>query len=77
LGRSADALPPVSDGGEHPVVGHVYMPPAGDPADDRFSLTFHTATGRCLRVRLDADRLEELGKLLLDLAEERRLRGDV
>jgi hypothetical protein len=70
--RSPDELPVPSDGGEHPIVGiHVYMP------DDHFSIGFVTATGRTLRVRLHSDQLAALGKVLLDLAEERRLHGDV
>jgi hypothetical protein len=78
LVRSADQLPPTSDGGEHPVIGiHVYMPPADDPADDRFSIGFQTLAGRCLRVRLPADQLAALGRVLLELAGERRLHGDV
>jgi hypothetical protein len=71
--RRPDQLPPTSDGGEHPVIGiHVYMPPNDDPADDRFSIGFQTATGRTLRVRLPRDQLEALGRVLLDLAAERR-----
>jgi hypothetical protein len=70
--RSPDELPALSDGGEHPVVGiHVYMP------DDHFSVGFVTATGRTLRVRLHSDQLAALGRVLLDLAEERRAHGDV
>jgi hypothetical protein len=76
--RSPAALPPVSDGGEHTIVGiHVYLPPADDPDDDRFAIGFQTATGRCLRVRMPRDQLEALGRVLLDLAQERRLHGDV
>jgi hypothetical protein len=73
LVRSADQLPETSDGVEHTIVGvHVYMPPADDPDDDRFSIGFVTPTGRCLRVRLPGERLAELGKILLDLAKERQ-----
>jgi hypothetical protein len=70
--RSPDELPALSDGGEHPVVGiHVYMP------DDHFSVGFVTVTGRCLRVRMPSDQLVALGKVLLELAAERRAAGDV
>ena len=77
LVRSRDQLPPTSDGGEHPIIGiHVYAP-ADDPDDDRFSIGFQTATGRTLRVRMPGDQLAALGKVLLDLAKERRWHGDV
>ena len=70
--RSPNELPPTSDGGEHPVVGiHVYM------NDDHFSIGFVTGTGRTLRVRMHSDQLAALGRVLLDLAEERRWHGDV
>ena len=70
--RSPDDLPVPSDGGEHPVVGiHVYMP------DDHFSIGFVTGTGRTLRVRMHSDQLAALGRVLLDLAAERRAHGDV
>ena len=73
--RSADALPPTSDGGEHVVTGiHIFM---GDPDDPRFAIGFQTLAGRCLRVRLPADQLEAIGRVLLELAGERRLHGDV
>jgi len=69
--RSRDELPVCSDGGEHAVVGiHVYMP------DDHFSIGFVTGTGRTLRVRMHSDQLAALGRVLLDLAEERRWHGD-
>jgi hypothetical protein len=70
--RSGDHLPPTSDGGEHPIIGiHVYAPD-DDPDDDRFAIGFQTATGRTLRVRMPGEQLVALGKVLLDLAEERR-----
>jgi hypothetical protein len=76
--RSPEQLPPTSDNAEHPVVGiHVYMPPADNPEDDRFSIGFQTVTGRTLRVWLPRDQLEALGRVLLDLAAERRAHGDV
>jgi hypothetical protein len=78
LVRSPDALPPTSDGGEHPVIAvHVHMPPADDPADPRFSIGFETLSGRCLRVRLPPDQLRQLAEVLMQLAEERRFHGDV
>jgi hypothetical protein len=71
--RSPNELPPTSDGGEeHPVVGvTVYL------ATDRFAIGFQMASGKTLRVRLSSDQLAALGRVLLDLAEERRLHGDV
>jgi hypothetical protein len=44
---------------------------------DHFSIGFVTGTGRTLRVRIHSDHLAALGRVLLDLAEERRLHGDV
>jgi hypothetical protein len=71
--RDADRLPEITDGTEHTIIGvHVYMPPADDEADDRFSIGFMCESGRCLRVRLPGERLAELGKLLLELAAERQ-----
>jgi hypothetical protein len=52
-------------------------PLGDDPDDDRFSIGFQTATGRTLRVRIPGDQLAALGRVLLDLAEERRLHGDL
>jgi hypothetical protein len=62
-----------NDGGEeHPVTGvTVYL------ATDRFAIGFRTESGRTLRVRMSSDQLAALGRVLLDLAEERRLHGDV
>ena len=37
----------------------------------------HAGAPRTLRVRMGSDQLEALGRVLLDLAEERRLHGDV
>jgi hypothetical protein len=57
---------------EVPVTGvTVYL------ATDRFAIGFQTASGKTLRVRLSADVLGDLGRVLLDLAEKRRLHGDV
>ncbi len=39
--------------------------------------SFVTGTGRTLRVRLHSDQLRALGEVLLDLADQRRLHGDV
>ena len=63
----------VEDGHEeHVIVGVTVY-----PAEGRFALGFETEGGRTLRLRMPWDRLEALGKALLDLAEERRLAGDV
>jgi hypothetical protein len=65
-------LPDTSDGVEHTIVNvHVWMPPADDVSDDRFAIGFVTESGRCLRVRLPGEHLAALGKLLLELANER------
>jgi hypothetical protein len=74
---SAAALPPTSDNAEHPVIHiDVAMPPADNPDDDRFSLSFQTATGKTLRVRLPADQLRELARVLLELAQEPRMQEE-
>jgi hypothetical protein len=65
------------DGGEHVVIGiEVFTPPADDSDDDRFSIGFQTATGGTLRVRLPGEQLAALGKVLLNLVEERRWQQD-
>jgi hypothetical protein len=56
-------------GEEHNIVGVSVSPPAG--GDDRFSITFQTSDRRSLRVRLPATEMQSLGRVLLDLAEER------
>jgi hypothetical protein len=48
-----------------------------DPAQSRFAIGFQTEGGRTLRLRMPWDRLVDLGKALLDLAQERRFAGDV
>jgi len=58
---------------EHEIVGvHVSLPPNDDDDDPRFAIDFVTVTGRTLRVRLPADQLEAIGRVLLDMAGERR-----
>jgi hypothetical protein len=72
LVRSPDGRLPAHAGEEHGVVGvTVYE------ARSHFALGFRTASGQTLRIRMPADQLAALGKVLLDLAEERRLYGDV
>jgi hypothetical protein len=41
------------------------------------AISFEVECGRTLRLRMPWDRLADLGKALLDLAEERRLAGDL
>ena len=70
--RDPARLRDTTDGAEHTIVNiHVYLPPADNPDDDRFAIGFVTETGRCLRVRLPGEHLAALGKLLLELANER------
>lgn len=70
--HSSAELPETSDGAEHCVVGiHVCLPPADDPDDPRFAIGFETASGRVLRVRLPVDELQALGRMLLELEDER------
>jgi hypothetical protein len=74
--RDPDRLPAPSDGGEHAIVGiHVCDIP-DDPEDPRFVIGFQCSDGRTLRVRLDADRLEEVARVLARMAQERRWRGE-
>jgi hypothetical protein len=42
-----------------------------------FALSFQIEGGRTLQLRCPADQLLSLGKRLIELAEERRLHGDV
>jgi len=72
-GLLLDSQPPVpTEGEEHAVVGiTVYA------ATDHFAIRFRVASGRTLGLRLHSDVLAELGQMLLDLAEERGLHGDV
>ena len=48
-----------------------------DPLDDRFTLTFTTASGRALRVRLPASEMKALGEALVELAKERCWRDEI
>jgi len=64
--------PDTPNGGEHEIVAvTVELPPAADPADDRFGILFQTESGRVLRVRLPVSELAALGRCLLDAAAER------
>jgi hypothetical protein len=64
----------VEDGDEeHRIVGVVVHP----VEDRQFAISFEVECGRTLRLRMPWDRLADLGKALLDLAEERRLAGDL
>jgi hypothetical protein len=48
-----------------------------DPLDDRFAITFTTANGRSLRVRLPASEMKALGEALVELAKERVWRNEI
>jgi hypothetical protein len=70
--RDAEQLPDTYDRAEH-TIEHIQVcgPPASDPEDDRYSLTFQTSTGRCLRIRIAGEHVAALGRALLALAQER------
>ena len=72
LVRSPDGQLPAHDGEEHGIVGVIVY-----ETRSHFAVGFRTASGQTLRIRMPADQLEALGRVLLDLAEERRLHGDV
>ena len=46
-------------------------------AADQFAITLALEGGETLRLHMSADQLARLGKLLIQLAEQRRLHGDV
>jgi hypothetical protein len=58
-------------GEEHNIVSVSCSPPVGD--EDRFSIVFETSDRRSLRLRLPGNQLEALGRVLLDLANERQV----
>jgi hypothetical protein len=62
---------PGGDGEEHAITGVTVY-----PASDYFTIGFESEGGT-LRIRMPADQLARLGKVLIQLAEERRLAGDV
>jgi hypothetical protein len=64
LVRSDDQLPATTDGGEHLITGIHVCDVCDDPCDPRFVIGFQTATGRTLRVRLPAEQLTELARVL-------------
>jgi hypothetical protein len=73
LVKSSDGqLPAVNDCQEHTIT-HVVV----YAATDKNALGFTVETGRTMRVALPPDVLDDLGRILLDLAEQRRLAGDV
>jgi hypothetical protein len=72
-----DQLTATTDGTEHSIIGiHVCDVP-DDPEDPRLVIGFQTSDGRTLRVRLHADRLTELARVLFSMAQERRWRDEV
>jgi hypothetical protein len=76
--RDPAALP-ATDDGEHTIVGVSLCDNTAndDPLDDRFTITFTTASGRALRVRLPASEMKALGEALVELAQERRWRDEI
>jgi hypothetical protein len=76
--RDASNLPQTTDREDHLIVGvHLcdrHNNP--DPLDDRFSITFQTASGRNLRIRLPANEMARLGHGLLDMVHERAWRDE-
>jgi hypothetical protein len=74
--RNPDQLPATTDGGEHSIVGIHCCDVADDPEDPRFVIGFQCSGGRTLRVRLHADRLTELARVLFSMAQERRWRNE-
>jgi hypothetical protein len=64
--RDLDALPPATDG-----VHEIVRIDVSDDSGDRFALTFATADGRNLRVRLPGEQLQALADVLYALAQER------
>jgi hypothetical protein len=65
--HSLDSLPAADE--QHEIV----RIDVSEDGPDRFALTFVTADGRSLRVRLPSDHLLELARVLLALAAERHL----
>jgi hypothetical protein len=72
--RDADRLPPITDREEHEIVQVCLCDSIGglDPLDDRFIISFTTASGRTLRIRLPASELQALGDGLSRMAREYR-----
>jgi hypothetical protein len=76
--RDAADLPEPTDHGEHEIVS-IHCCDASrndDPLDDRFTLSFTTASGRTLRLRLPAVEMQALGRALLGMGRERRWRDE-
>jgi hypothetical protein len=76
--RDPDRLPPVTDPEEHAIVAVHLCDSIGaaDPFDERFVISFTTASGRTLRIRLPASELQALGEGLLRMARERLWRSE-
>jgi hypothetical protein len=47
-----------------------------DPLDDRFSMTFTTSSGRCLRIRLPLHEMTQIAHGILGMAHERAWREE-
>jgi hypothetical protein len=77
--RDEAELPEPYDREEHTIVSVALCDNTAndDPLDERFSLTFTTASGRSLRVRLPACEMRALGEALVELAQERRWRDEI
>jgi hypothetical protein len=71
--RDPGRLPPMTDREQHEIVQVCLCDSIGadDPLDDRFIISFTTASGRTLRIRLPASELQALGEGLLRMARER------
>jgi hypothetical protein len=76
--RDADYLPEPTDREDHLIVGVCLCDRHDnpDPLDDRFSISFTTASGRTLRIRLPANEMARLGHGLLDMVHERAWREE-
>jgi len=71
LRRWPDAPPPAHQ--SHEIVSLVVSEGnEADPDDPRFALTFVTASGKRLCVRLPSDQLQSLADVLYRLAQEER-----
>jgi hypothetical protein len=77
--RDASNLPQTTDREDHLIVGVCLCDrhDGADPLDERFSITFQTASGRCLRIRLPSAEMARLGHGLLDMVHERAWRDEM